>query len=103
MRLATLFASGLLAGVLHAQTTVTVTTGPANSEQTWYSLADGVVGSAALAEWDLAFEIQGFTASILTNGAKGIVLYKAPYAIGDLGRAGYERHGHHLDHLIQQR
>ncbi|MBP6390748.1 MAG: T9SS type A sorting domain-containing protein [Flavobacteriales bacterium] len=83
MRLATLLSIGLFAGVLHAQTTVTVTTGPANSEQTWYSLANGVVGSAPLAEWDLAFEIQGFTASILANGAKGIVLYKAPYAIGD--------------------
>lgn len=66
---------------LSAAGQVTVTTAPANAQQTYYSLADGVVGSNTLADWDLAFELTGITGSILLNTAKGHKLYKAPYAI----------------------
>lgn len=60
---------------------VTVTTAPANAQQTYYSLANGVVGSNMLADWDLAFELTGITGSILLNTAKGHKLYKAPFTI----------------------
>jgi hypothetical protein len=66
---------------LFAQTTVTVTTGPSNSQQTWYSLQNGVVETRDLAEWDLAFEITGITGSILANTAKGILVYKTPFTL----------------------
>lgn len=79
MRNATLLAAGLTAGALTAQTTVT--TGPANALQTYYSLQNGVVASPALADWDLAFELTGITGSILLNTAKGHKLYKAPYTL----------------------
>lgn len=60
---------------------VTVTTGPANTLQTYYSLQNGVVSSAALADWDLAFELTGITGSILVNTAKGHKVYKTPFTI----------------------
>ncbi|MCB0790896.1 MAG: T9SS type A sorting domain-containing protein [Flavobacteriales bacterium] len=72
----------LLSAAMNAQTTVTVTTAPANADQVWYSLQNGTVRTAPLVEWDLGFEIAGFTASILVNTAKGIAVFKAPYAVG---------------------
>ncbi len=82
MRLHTLSASLLASLALTAQTTVTVSTGAANSTQSWYSFQNGVVASAPLADWDLAFEIVGFTSSILVNTAKGLSVWETPAAIG---------------------
>lgn len=76
-----LLATILVGTGLHAQTAVTVSTGPANAEQVWYSLQNGEVGSAPLAEWDLAFEMTGFTSSILVNTAKGLLVYESPQSI----------------------
>ena len=73
----------LFTSALAAQTSVTVSTAPSNADQVWYSLQNGNVGSAPLDEWDLAFEITGFTASIRVNTAKGVAAYKAPYAVGE--------------------
>lgn len=70
--------SGLL-GSLHAQTPVTVSTHPANADQVWYSLLNGEVGRAPLADWDLAFEMTGLTAGVRVNTAKGTVVYETPY------------------------
>ncbi len=81
MKLHTLIAFALSSTALVAQQTVTVSTGPQNSDQTWYSFQEGVVESRPLAEWDLAFEITGITGSILANTVKGIEVYKAPYAL----------------------
>ena len=66
-----------------AQNTVTVSTAAGNAEQVWYSLQNGEVATAALADWDLAFEIAGFTASIRVNTQKGMRVFKAPYAVQD--------------------
>lgn len=79
MRLSTLSAAILIAASTNAQ--VTVTTAPQNAQQTYYSLANGVVANHALADWDLAFELTGITGSILLNTAKGHKLYKAPYTL----------------------
>ncbi|MEO8589734.1 MAG: T9SS type A sorting domain-containing protein [Flavobacteriales bacterium] len=81
MKLVTLLVTALLTTALSAQTTVTVTTGPGNAMQTYYSLQDGVASSVALADWDLAFEVVGFTGSILANTANGIQVYKTPYTL----------------------
>ncbi len=83
MKFSTLVVALLLVTALRAQETVTVTTGPSNSLQTFYSLQNGILESRELAEWDLAFEITGFTASILVNTAKGMQAYKAPYGINE--------------------
>lgn len=82
MKILTLCTTSLLCTSVLAQTPVTVSTSAANASQTYYSLANGVVSSVPLAEWDLAFEVTGITGSILANTAKGVRVYKAPYAIG---------------------
>jgi hypothetical protein len=68
---------------LLAQTEVTISTGPANAQQVWYSLQNGVQGTADLNAWDLAFEINAFTSSILVNTAKGLSVFETPVAIAD--------------------
>lgn len=78
----------LLTGLLfsaagNAQTAVTVSTHAGNADQVWYSLQNGEVGRAALNEWDLAFEMTGFSSSIRVNTAKGLVVYETPVAIAD--------------------
>jgi hypothetical protein len=81
MRILTPAAALLLGGAVHAQQTITVSTAAGNAQQTYYSLQNGVVGSHALAAWDLAFELTGITGSIRVNTAKGIRVYKAPFTI----------------------
>lgn len=71
----------LLAAAMQAQTSVTVSTAASNSQQVWYSFLNGEVGSAPLAEWDLAFEMTGFSSSIRVNTAKGLVVYETPNAV----------------------
>lgn len=66
--------------ILQAQTEVTVSTGAGNGTQTWYNLATDAATQSELASWDLGFEISGFTASILSNTAKGNMLYTYPEA-----------------------
>lgn len=63
---------------IQAQTTVTVSTAPGNVEQVWYSLQNGEVAAAAFNDWDLAFEMTGFSSSILVNTAKGMLVYETP-------------------------
>jgi|JI10StandDraft_1071094.scaffolds.fasta_scaffold140188_2 hypothetical protein len=63
-------------GLLSAQTPVTVSTQAGNAQQVWYSLQNGEVASAPQAEWDLAFEMTGFSSSIRVNTAKGLVVYE---------------------------
>ena len=71
----------LASGLLSAQTPVTVSTQPGNARQVWYSLQNGEVGNAPMDEWDLAFEMTGFSSSIRVNTAKGLVVYETPAAI----------------------
>ncbi len=61
----------------------TVETGPGYAQQVWYDLQTGNQYSAELDNWDLAFEISGFTASIRANCQKGLEVYNAPVAIED--------------------
>ncbi len=83
MKYAAFIASILLFPTLSAQTQVTISTGPSNTLQTFYSLQSGVQGAAPLAEWDLAFEITGFSSSILVNTAKGMIVYQASTSLSD--------------------
>ncbi len=61
-----------------AQTPVTISTSQ-SADEVWYSLLNGEVGRAPLAEWDLAFEMTGFTAGVRVNTAKGTVVYETAY------------------------
>lgn len=81
MKFVTLITAALLTTALSAQTTVTVTTGAGNATRSFYSFQNGVQASVPNAEWDLAFEITGFSGSILANTAKGLQVYKAPFSV----------------------
>ena len=62
-------------------TTDTVTTGASYVNQVWYSLPNDEQGNAPKDNWDVAFEISGFTASVLANTQKGLAVYQSPYAV----------------------
>lgn len=82
MRSSLLLAFVVLLTGLRAQTPVTVSIAPGYADQVWYSLQNGVVGTAPVNNWDLAFEIQGFTASVLVNTQKaGVEVVKSPFSI----------------------
>ncbi len=84
MRALLLLPAALLLAQASAQTPVTVSIAPGYAEQVWYSLGNGVVATAPKDNWDLAFEIDGFTASILVNTQKaGVEVVKSPFAIAD--------------------
>jgi len=83
MRFNTLVLLAMLTTATSAQTTVTVSTGEANSTQTFYSLQNGEVAAAPLADWDLAFEITGFTSSIRVNTAKGLSVWETNAPVAD--------------------
>lgn len=77
-----IIALSLLSAVAYGQTQEhSVITGQGYNTQIWYHLGNGEVAMAPMNDWDLAFEIQGFTSSILINGAKGVSLYESPYAM----------------------
>ncbi|MCW3084369.1 MAG: hypothetical protein JWP12_1735 [Bacteroidetes bacterium] len=63
--------------------TVSLSAGYAN--QKWYSLANDEQGTAQSKDnWDLGFEITGFSASIIANTQKAsFMVYKTPFSIGN--------------------
>ncbi len=53
-------------------------TGASYANQAWYSLNNGTLQTNAIADWDIAFQINGFTSPILFNTANGAELYVYP-------------------------
>lgn len=62
-----------------AQVSDSVVTGPQNSNDVFYSLENGVIKTEPNNNWDLAFEIAGFSASVRVNHVKGMEVYQSPY------------------------
>ena len=59
-----------------AQQTVSIL--PGYSHQTFYSLQNGVIKQEPNNNWDIAFQIDGFAASLRINSANGVTLHKVP-------------------------
>ncbi len=77
----------------HSQTTDSVSTGSSNANDVYYSFTNGIVKSQPNNDWDLAFEITGFTASILANHVKGLMVWQSPYSYSkwaNLDTAGFK-------------
>lgn len=55
-----------------------VSIGSGYADQVWYSLENDEQGTAPKNNWDLAFEINGFTSSIRVNGANDVKVWKYP-------------------------
>ncbi|MES2763652.1 MAG: T9SS type A sorting domain-containing protein [Bacteroidota bacterium] len=81
----TLLSLGLIFVALQSNAQVvidTVSVGAGYSNQKWYSLQNDEQGTQSKDNWDLAFEISGYTASILANVQKtNFAVYKAPYSV----------------------
>jgi len=56
----------------------TLSFNPGYTDQVWYSLAEDEQARSALTDWDIAFSIEGFAASIMVNDAKGMEVYVYP-------------------------
>ncbi|MBL7937073.1 MAG: hypothetical protein JNM51_14795, partial [Bacteroidia bacterium] len=67
----------------NAQTIIdTVSVGAGYSNQKWYSLQNDEQGTQPKDNWDIAFEISGYSASILANVQKtNFAVYKTPYSV----------------------
>lgn len=79
----------LLAAVLGVQSTAmagtgeTVVTGAQYADQVYYHMDNGSVKTVSNSNWDIAFQISGYSSAILTNGAAGVVLYDVPGSTGE--------------------
>lgn len=54
-----------------------VSAGPGYTNQSFYSLQNGEVSNVDNTDWDLAFQISGFQASILVNGKNNVRLFRS--------------------------
>ncbi|MBK6986682.1 MAG: T9SS type A sorting domain-containing protein [Bacteroidetes bacterium] len=77
----TLFSA--LAFTSKSQTIIdTVSVGAGYANQKWYSLQNDEQGTQSKDNWDIAFEINGYAASILGNVQKSnFAVYRAPYSV----------------------
>lgn len=72
-----------LAGITAAaQVSDIVSLGSGYANQVWYSLENDEQGTAAKAEWDIAFSISTYSSSIHLNSANGLMLWT--YPLGDI-------------------
>ncbi|HRN94317.1 MAG TPA: T9SS type A sorting domain-containing protein [Chitinophagales bacterium] len=64
--------------------TDTVSMGANYANQVWYSLPNNEAGNASINDWDIAFQIQGISSSIIANGAKSnLKIYQSPFSVAD--------------------
>ncbi|MBL7930278.1 MAG: T9SS type A sorting domain-containing protein [Bacteroidia bacterium] len=71
-------------GAFAQSVTGTVSIGAGYTNQKWYSLANGEVASQSKDNWDIAFEITGYTSAIYANTQKtNFVVYQAPFSISN--------------------
>ena len=75
--------AGLFTLSANAQTTDTVTVNPGYTNQTFYSFANGTVSSVSNLNWDLAFQLRGYAASILINSKNNVRLFRANKSAAD--------------------
>lgn len=83
-----LLAMGLLAlisGNMNSQIVIdTVSVGAGYANHKFYSLQNDEQGTAPKDNWDIGFEITGYSAAILANTQRtSFALYKAPYSIAN--------------------
>ena len=60
-----------------------VTIGPGYTNQAFYSMENGEQANVSNTNWDLAFQITGFQATILVNGKNNVRLFKSGKSVND--------------------
>src|SRR5690242_11725599 len=71
------------AGAVNAQVYDVVSIGAGYPNQSFYSLANGEVANEVNTNWDLAFQITGFQATILINSKNNVRLFKSGKSVND--------------------
>lgn len=90
-KIAIYFVASLFSLSLSAQEVVSTS---GNTKDVYYSMPNGEIKSESNTNWDLAFEIKGFTGSILINDQRGVAVFSSPFAIADWANfdtAGYKK------------
>ena len=67
----------------NAQVYDVVSISPGYTNQSFYSLANGEISNELNTDWDLAFQISGFQATILVNGKNNVRLFKSGKDVND--------------------
>lgn len=89
--------SVLFTAATHAQTFVandSVVSGAGYANQVFYTLSNGTKAPAALAEWDLAFQVDLMQAGIHVNHPLGISVFKSPVAGNAQNFAAFDSTGY---------
>ena len=61
----------------YAQVYDVVSIGAGYPNQSFYSLSNGEISNVTNTDWDLAFQVTGFQATILVNGKANVRLFKS--------------------------
>lgn len=85
--LLTAFSAAAIAAAAQNDIHDTVTTSAAYANDIWYSLQNDNQGSQPRANWDLAFEANGYTTAILINSGNGVELYQTNMPASDFSVA----------------
>ncbi|MFM7901224.1 MAG: hypothetical protein ACKPAD_04485, partial [Bacteroidota bacterium] len=56
---------------------------PGYTNQAFYSMPNGEVSNISNTDWDLAFQISGFQATIQINGKNNVRLFKSGFSVND--------------------
>lgn len=67
----------LIYSLSFSQTSDSASIGAGYTNQTFYSMANGTVSSVLHTDWDLAFQVAGFEATILVNSKNNVHLFRS--------------------------
>lgn len=71
----------IISSNVYSQTQDSASIGAGYINQTFYSMQNGTVSSVLNTDWDLAFQISGFEASILINSKNNVRLFRSEKSI----------------------
>lgn len=78
------FLFALSAGNVNGQmTSHVVSINPGYTNQTFYSMSNGILSSVSNTDWDLGFQLRGFAASIIINSKNNVQLWRANKSAAD--------------------
>lgn len=81
--LLTILAGTMMIPAMAQQVFDVVSINPGYTNQVFYSMPNGEVSSVSNTDWDLAFQIAGFQATIQINGKNNVRLFKSGFSVND--------------------
>ena len=81
--LLTILAGACMIPAMAQQVYDVVQINPGYTNQVFYSMPNGEVSNISNTDWDLAFQISGFQATIQINGKNNVRLFKSGFSAND--------------------